>query len=116
MLTLTESQWQALQQGEARHFVAEICDEFLVTRPEMSERPGADATRSRMQAAYDYAVRAGFKSASHIMRLMYLAADAPRIHDDPVVDRYLRKPGRTPEDRLDDLDALLRHKLKEGAA
>ena len=33
MLTLTEAQWQTLQQGEARQFVAAVCDEFLTNRP-----------------------------------------------------------------------------------
>ena len=112
MLTLTEAQWQTLQQGEARQFVAAVCDEFLANRPEMREQPGREVVLVRMQDAYDYAARAGFTSTPHIVRLMYLSADAPRIHDDPLVDHYLRKPGATPEQRLDDLDALMKHKLK----
>ncbi len=112
MLTLTEAQWRTLQQGEARQFVAAVCDEFLANRPEMREHPGREVVLERMQAAYDYAARAGFTSTPHIVRLMYLSADAPRIHDDPLVDHYLRKPGATPEQRLDDLDALMKNKLK----
>ena len=112
MLTLTEAQWQTLQQGEARQFVAAVCDEFLTNRPEMREQPGREVVLVRMQDAYDYAARAGFTSTPHIVRLMYLSADAPRIHDDPLVDHYLRKPGATPEQRLDDLDALMKNKLK----
>lgn len=65
----------------------------------------------RMQDAYDYAARAGFTSTPHIVWLMFLSADAPRIHDDPLVDQYLRKPGATPEQRLDDLNAVMKHKL-----
>jgi hypothetical protein len=114
MLTLTEAQWQALQQGEANQFVTTLCDEFLANRPEMREQPGREAVLARMQDAYDYAARAGFTSTPHIVRLMYLSADAPRIHDDPLVDHHLRKPGATPEQRLDDLDAIMKHKLKEG--
>jgi hypothetical protein len=112
MLRLTEAQWRALQQGEARQFVAAVCDEFLANRPEMREQPGHDTVLVRMQDVYDYAARAGFTSTPHIVRLMHWAADAPRIHDEPTVDRYLRKLGATPEQRLDELDALLRHKLK----
>ena len=114
MLTLTEAQWQALQQGEARQFVAAVCDEFLVNRPEMRGHPGSEVVLERMQAAYDYAARAGFTCTPHIVRLMVLSADAPRIHDDPLVDHYLRKPGATPEQRLDDLDAVMNNKLKGG--
>ena len=113
MLTLTNAQWTALQQGEARQFVAAVCDGFLENRPEMLERPGRMKLLQRMQDAYDYAARVGFTSTPHIVRLMYLSADAPRIHDDPQVDGYLRKPGATPEQRLDDLDAVMNHKLKE---
>ncbi|MCQ9730184.1 hypothetical protein LM497_30040 [Pseudomonas aeruginosa] len=112
MLTLNEAQWQALQQGEARQFVAAVCDEFLTNRPEMLQQPGREVVLVRMQDAHDYAARAGFTSTPHIVRLMYLSADAPRIHDDPLVDHYLRKPGATPEQRLDDLDAVMKHKLK----
>lgn len=112
MLTLTDAQWQALQQGEARQFVALVCDEFLAQRPGMLEQPGRRALLARMQDAYDYAAGAGFTSTPHIVRLMYLAADAPRIHDDPLVNGYLRKAGATPEQRLDELDAVMRNKLK----
>ena len=114
MLTLSEAQWQLLQDGETRQFVAAVCDEFLSTRPDMLERPGREVVLKRMGDARDYAARTGFISTPHIVRLMYLSADAPRIHDDPVVDGYLRKPGATVEQRLDDLDAVLRHQLKEG--
>lgn len=113
MLTLTEVQWQNLQQNEARQFVAAVCDEFLAERPDMHAEPGREEVLIRMQAAYDYAAKAGFSSTPHIVRLMYLSADAPGIHDDSLVDHYLRKPGATPEQRLDDLDAVIKHKLKE---
>jgi len=112
MLTLTEAQWQNLQLGEDRQFVAAVCDEFLANRPEMRDQPGRDVVFERMQDAYDYSVRIGFTSTPHIVRLMYLSADAPRIHHDPLVDHYLRKPGATPEQRLDDLDAVMKHMLK----
>lgn len=112
MLTLSESQWCELQARDARHFVAAVCDQFLSKRSEMLEEPGRDAVLERMQGAYDYAVRIGFTSTPHIIRLMYLAADAPRIYDDPLVDAYLRKPGATPEQRLDDLIAVMNKKLE----
>ncbi|WP_058894851.1 hypothetical protein [Herbaspirillum rubrisubalbicans] len=112
MLTLTEAQWQNLLQGEARQFVAAVCDEFLTNRPEMRDQPGREVVLEHMRDAYDYAARIGFTSTPHIVRLMYLSADAPRIYDDPLVDHYLRKPGATPEQRLDDLDAMMKHKLK----
>lgn len=114
MLTLTEAQWQALQQSDVDQFVAAVCDGFLAHRPDMREMPGREAILARMQAAYDYAAHAGFTSTPHIVRLMVLSADAPRILEDPLVDRYLRKPGATREQRLDDLDAVVNNKLKEG--
>jgi hypothetical protein len=112
MLILTDAQWQALQQGEARQFVVAVCDGFLANRPDMLAQPGREAVLARMQDAHDYAARVGFTSTPHIVRLMYLSADAARIHDDPLVDGYLRKPGATPEQRLDDLDAVMNNKLK----
>jgi hypothetical protein len=112
MLTLSEAQWRELQARDARQFVATVCHQFLGERPEVVKAPGGDAVLDRMQAAHDYAFRIGFSSTPHVVRLMYLAADAPGIHDDPVVDAYLRKPGATPEQRLDDLLAVINNKLK----
>lgn len=93
MLKLSEAQWAELQSHDSRQVVSAVCDQFLDKRPEMLKSPGRLPLQTRMQAAYDYAVRAGFTSMPHILRLMYLAADAPAIHDDPLVDTHLRKPG-----------------------
>lgn len=112
MLTLDETQWRELQARDARQFVAAVCRQFLGERPDMVEAPGGKAVLDRMQAAHDYAVRVGFTSNPHIVRLMYLAADAPGIHNDPLVDGYLRKPGATPEQRLDDLLAVMDNRLE----
>lgn len=111
MLQLSDAQWRELQARDARQFVVTVCHQFLGERPDMVEAPGGKAMLDRMQAAYDYAVRVGFTSTPHVVRLMYLAADAPGIHDDPLVDAYLRKPGITPEQRLDDLLAVMNNKL-----
>ncbi|MES2740154.1 MAG: hypothetical protein V4754_04295 [Pseudomonadota bacterium] len=112
MLTLSKAQWQELQTRDAGHFVTAVADQFLSNRADMQRYPGRDTVLSRMQAARDYAVGAGFTSTPHIVRLMYLYADAPRIHNDPLIDGYLRKPGATPEQRLDDLLALVNKKLE----
>ncbi len=112
MLTLSEAQWRELQASDSRQFVATVCQQFLAERPDRVEVPGSKAVLDHMQAVYDYAARAGFTSNPHVVRLMYLAADAPGIHDDPPIDAYLRKPGATPEQRLDDLLAVMDHKLK----
>jgi hypothetical protein len=112
MLQLSDAQWRELQARDARQFVATVCHQFLGGRPHMTEPPGGKPVLDRMQAAHDYAKRVGFTSNPHVVRLMYLAADAPRIHDDPLVDAYLRKPGATPEQRLDDLLAVMNNKLK----
>jgi hypothetical protein len=112
MLKLSQSQWEELQARDTNQFVAAVGDQFLAKRSDMLDRPGRAAVQDRMQAAYDYAVRIGFTSTPHIVRLMYLAADAPGIHDDPLVDAYLRKPGATPEQRLDDMLAVMNKKLE----
>jgi hypothetical protein len=65
-----------------------------------------------MLAAFDFAKSAGFQSTPHVIRLMYLSADAPGIHEDPAVSAHLRRPGASPEQRLDDLLAVVRNKLK----
>lgn len=112
MLKLSEAQWAELQSREVRQFVAAVSDQFLSKRPDMVNQPGRAAVQGRMQAAHDYASRTGFTSTPHIVRLMYLAADASGIHDDPLVDAYLRKPGASPEQRLDDMLAVMNNKLE----
>lgn len=112
MLTLSEAQWRELQARDARQFVAVVADQFLSNRTDMQRYPGREAVLARMQAARDYAVSIGFTSTPHIVRLMYLYADAPRVHDDRLIDGYLRKQGATPEQRLDDMLAVMNKKLE----
>jgi hypothetical protein len=112
MLTLNEEQWRALQERDTQQFVCAVCEQFLAGRPELAEAPASDTVLANMHTASAYATRVGFTSTPHIVRLLYLAADAPGIHDDPLVDAYLRKPGATPEQRLHDLLAVIDHKLK----
>ncbi|MFT0735634.1 hypothetical protein [Ralstonia wenshanensis] len=114
MLTFDESQWRALQNCDARQFVATVCDQFLTKRPELVTAPGREVILGRMQDAHDYAERVGFTSTPHIVWLMYMAADGPAIINDPVIESYLRKPGATPEQRLDDLAAVMQKKLEGG--
>jgi hypothetical protein len=45
---------------------------------------------------------------------MYMTADAPTLVTDPVIEAYLCKPGATPQQRLDDLEAVLQKKLEGG--
>lgn len=113
MLTLNEAQWLALQHDEAQRFVAAVCDGFLMSRPDLRALQTRAAVLARMQRGYDYAAHIGFSSTPHIIRLMYLWADAPELHHDRLLERYLSKPGATPEQRLDDLDAILKFHLKE---
>lgn len=113
MLTLSEAQWRELQARDTRQFVMTVCDQFLGERPDMAQTPGGKVVLERMQTAHDYATRTGFTSNPHVVQLMYLAADAPGIHADPLIDGYLRKPGATPEQRLDDLLAVMNNKLRE---
>lgn len=112
MLKLSEAQWEELQARDARQFATAVCDQFLAKRPDMLALPGRAAVQDRMHAAHNYALRIGFTSTPHIVRLMYLAADAPGIHDDPLIDACLRKPGAMPEQRLDDMLAVLNKKLE----
>lgn len=112
MLKLSQTQWDQLQVRDTHQFVAAVSDQFLAKRPDMLDSPGPAAVQDRMQAAHDYAVRIGFTSTPHTVRLLYLAADAPGIHDDPLIDAYLCKPGATPEQRLDDMLAVLNKKLE----
>jgi hypothetical protein len=112
MLTLTEAQLQALNEDAIQRFVQAVCKDYLAERPQMHTQFGEAVILARMQKAYDYAMKLNFTSTPHIVRLMWLATDVPFIIDDPMMETYLGKPGATPEQRLDDLDMALQHKLK----
>ena len=113
MLTLDDRQWAELTASDTNSFVSAVCDQYLPARPKMMVTPGRDEILKRMEVAHDYAIRIGFTSTPHVVRWMYLAADAPGIHEDKVVDTYLRKPGATPEQRLDEMIAVVINELKE---
>ena len=112
MLKLSETQWEELEARDTHQFVLAVCAQFIGNRPDMQDRLSRAEVQDRMHAAHDYALRIGFTSAPHILRLMYLAADAPGIYDDQLFDSHLRKPGARPEQRLDDMLAVLHKKLE----
>lgn len=113
MLTLSEAQWQALRQTEAQNFVGAVCEQFLAHRPELLQRPGREEVYSRMQEGYSLATEVGLLSTQHIVKLLYLCADAPQMATDRQIRAYLSKPGATPEQRLDDLSSVMKLVLKE---
>ena len=113
MLKLSEAQWQDLQARDSCQFVEAVCAQFLATRPDVLEKFDPAVIQENMQKAHDVAFAIGFQSTPHLVRFMYLAADAPSICSDAVINAYLRKPGATPEQRLDDLLAVIDKKLKE---
>ncbi|MGW8391618.1 hypothetical protein [Pseudoduganella sp. HUAS MS19] len=78
----------------------------------MAVQPAASAVYRHMLRAFDFGRRLGFQSTPHVIRLMYLAADAPGFHEDAAVSAHLRRTGAPPEQRLDDLFAVMNHKLK----
>jgi hypothetical protein len=112
MLTLSDAQWSELSMRDTHSFVAAVCDQYLAKRPDKVAVPGRDAVLKLMEDAHGYAVRIGFTNAPHIVRWLYLAADAPGLHEVSVVDYYMRKPGATPEQRLDDMLAVIANELK----
>lgn len=62
---------------------------------------------------HDFAAQIGLQSTPHIVKLLYLCADAPPLAFDREIRTYLLKPDATPEHRLDDLCAVVMILLKE---
>lgn len=112
MFKLSTAQCDEFRVQDAGQFVRAVGDQFLNDRPEMIDRPGRDGIYERMRQAFDFAMRAGFQSTPHVIRLMYFSADAPGIHDEPAVSAHLQREGASPEQRLDDLMAVVKNKLK----
>lgn len=114
MLTLDDTQWRGLQALDEKNFVAAVCDQFLVERQDRAANPGRQGVLDRMQHAYAHAQGIGLTSTPHIVQFLYLAADAPRFYERATIDHQLRKPGAAPEQRWDDLMAVVHKKLDGG--
>ncbi|MDR6397276.1 hypothetical protein ACTOWA_04855 [Herbaspirillum seropedicae] len=112
MLKLTDSQYQQFLAGDTRNFIAAVADQFLAKRPEMQANPGRAEVIERMQNAYNGGLKMGFTSTPHLVYMMYMEADAPGLFEDETVRYYLTKPTSTPEQRLDDFDAILKLEIK----
>ncbi|WP_040502121.1 hypothetical protein [Herbaspirillum sp. YR522] len=109
MLTLTEAQYQKFLARDVQNFIAAVADQFLSEREDMRTDPGREEVLKRMQAAYDNGRHLGFASTGHLIYMMYMSADYPALFERPGAQRYLSKPGATPEQRLDEMKAVLRH-------
>lgn len=112
MLKFSDDQYVQIKGRDTEQFVRSVCDQFIENRPDKAEEPGRLAVRESMRHVFNFAIDAGFRSTPHLVRLMYLAGDVPGIHSDQAVRAYLCRPGATPEQRLDDLLAVVNHKLK----
>jgi hypothetical protein len=106
VITLSEEQWSLLKKRDTASFVDSVCEQYVRTHRAFAPGTTREQTLPIMQAAYEFAERAGFTSTPHIVHLMYFAADAPGVLDEPAVIAQLRKPGATPERRFDDLLAV----------
>lgn len=112
MFKLSDAQYEALRERDAEQFVRAVCDQFLGDRPELTEQPGRPVIYNRMLEVFEFAKTLGFRSTPHVVRLMYFSADAPGIHEDPAVSAVLQRGNGSPEQRLDDLLAVTKSKLK----
>ena len=109
MLTLDADQWQALRADDAGHFVAAVADPLLAQCPSLAGDRAA--VLARMNAMHRLAADVGFVSNAHVIRLLHLAASAPDLHEQPGLRAWLLRPGQSPEQRLDDLLAVVDHRI-----
>lgn len=115
MLTLSADQWRAMREHEADSFADAVAGDYLNDHPEMAEAPGVLEISTRMRAAHTYALKLGFTSSPDLVAFMHLAAVIPAFYEQPQVDKILRKPGRSPEQRFSDYEAVLVWKIRKGA-
>lgn len=107
MITLSEEQLAQLKARDTNAFVTAVCDQYLSAAGTAPSEARRLEVLAMMQAAYDYALRCGFTSTPHIVHLMYFAVDAPGVLQEPAIRMQLEKPGATPEQRFDDLLAVV---------
>jgi len=112
MLKFSADQYVQIKGRDTEQFVRSVCDQFIENRPDKPEVSGRAAVCQSMRDAFDNGISAGFTSTPHQIRLMYLAGDIPGVPDDPAIREYLQRPGAAREQRLDDLLAVIDHKLK----
>jgi hypothetical protein len=87
-----------------------VADQLITGRPGLQDE--RSVVLKRLGATHRLAGEVGFTSSPHIIRLLHLAADAPGLHQDPDVRAWLSRLGQSPEQRLDDLLAVVDHHLQ----
>lgn len=112
MIKLSPDQCEEFRSRDMKHFVRSVFDQFAESRSKELDQPDRAAAFHSMSQAFEFAIRSGFTSTPHLIRLMFLAGDIHGVHNDQAVRTYLLRPGATPEQRLDDLLAVVNHKLK----
>lgn len=110
MIRLDEDDLAKLRARDTGHFIAAVADQFLAGRADLQRVQGRSEVIRRMREAYENGLSLGFSVLSHLIYIMYLSADWPGLFHRPGTVRYLTRPGATPEQRLDDMIAVL-HKL-----
>lgn len=112
MLELTSEQYRQFLHIDTQHFIAAAADQYLAQHQDMRSDPGRNAVIERMRITYERGRLMGFTSTPHLLYMMTLEAGAPGLFGDELIRHYLSMPGATPEQRLDDFDAILANELQ----
>ncbi|QJQ00991.1 hypothetical protein [Herbaspirillum rubrisubalbicans] len=112
MIELSPEQYQQFLESDTQHFIAAAADQYLAAHEEMRSDPGRAEVLERMRTAFERGRAIGFTSTPHLLYMMTLEAGAPGLFGDELIRYYLSKPGATPEQRLDDFDAIFTNELQ----
>lgn len=112
MIELTPEQYRQFLESDTQHFISAAADQYLARHEDMRSDPGRAAVIERMRVSYERGRAIGFTSMPHLLYMMTLEAGAPGLFADELIRYYLSKSGATPEQRLDDFDAILTNELQ----
>lgn len=112
MIELTPAQYQQFLDSDTQHFISAAADQYLADHEDLRSDAGRAEVIERMRVAYERGREMGFTSTPHLLYMMTFEAGAPGLFGDELIRYYLSRPGATPEQRLDDFDAILADELQ----
>ena len=109
MLEFSKSQIDQIDDLERLQYIVEVCQKILEEYSPLVDENGLSA---RLERAFKHAVSLGFTKGAAITQFLYYEAFAPEFYLQPAISSWLSKRGQSVEQRLSDLSAQLKYKIR----
>ncbi|MCA8014400.1 hypothetical protein LGM38_20385 [Burkholderia vietnamiensis] len=109
MLELTSQQLAGLAEIDARGYVERVRQDLVKADPKLAD----DATLSkRLWNAYVAARQLGIQSDGNVEAFLRIEAYAPSFYTKPATRTWLKRPGRSPDERFHDYLRVMKWRIE----